>query len=217
MESSIGYNWMLAIDYSLNTTWAFSDCLTLMNQEKDHLYLIAVAEQPTFMPVSAMGTMIAPNIQLGVQAEQEAEHKTRALLGKYAENCRVAGVKNYHTVLGRGSHVGEVICKAVEKKKIDYLIVGRRGMSKIKRLFIGSTSKYCLEHASCSVIVMKMPPELEKEHLAAPPVTAVPSTTTPIDDKFTQQGEKIKPIAEEYAEVFPKVEYFHLEESTTAV
>jgi len=184
---------LLAVDHSLNTDFAFNECVRLMDKENDQLFLVGVAEQPTFMPVSALGTMMV------IKAEREVEIRTRELLSKYVAYCRSVGVKNHHTILGRGTHVGEVICKAVEKKNVDYLVVGRRGMSKIKRLFIGSTSKYCLEHATCSVIVVKMPPEMEKDHLAGVPVsTAIPATT--------HTGEKLEPILEE------KMEYFHLEE-----
>jgi len=35
------------------------------------------------------------------------------------------------------------------------LVIGRRGMGKIKRLLVGSTSRYCVEHANCNVMVIK--------------------------------------------------------------
>jgi hypothetical protein len=43
------------------------------------------------------------------------------------------------------SHVGEAICQAVDAKKIDVLIMARRGLGKVKRFFVGSTTKYCVE------------------------------------------------------------------------
>lgn len=48
-----------------------------------------------------------------------------------------------------------MIVQQAEVKKVDFLIIGRRGMSTLKRIFVGSTSKYCLEHANCSVLVVK--------------------------------------------------------------
>jgi hypothetical protein len=39
----------------------------------------------------------------------------------------------------------------------DVIILGRRGMSNLDRLFVGSTSSYCAENAPCNVIIMKTP------------------------------------------------------------
>lgn len=58
-------------------------------------------------------------------------------------------------LLGTSEHIGEMICQTIENKKIDFLVIGRRGMSKLSRIFVGSTSKYCVEHADCNVLVVK--------------------------------------------------------------
>ena len=57
-------------------------------------------------------------------------------------------------VMGNGP-VGEVVCGYVEGKKIDFLVMGRRGMGKVERLFMGSNSKHCVEEADCNVVVMQ--------------------------------------------------------------
>jgi hypothetical protein len=41
--------------------------------------------------------------------------------------------------------------------------MGRRGLSGVKRIFMGSTSRYCVEHADCSVLVIKEDVEIDKE------------------------------------------------------
>ncbi len=51
--------------------------------------------------------------------------------------------------------VGSMICHQIDEKKVDFLLIGRRGMSKIKRFFVGSNSRYLTEHANCNVIVIK--------------------------------------------------------------
>ena len=48
-----------------------------------------------------------------------------------------------------------MICKAVDQKNVDVLVLGRRGMGTLERIIVGSTSKYCLENASCNVFIAK--------------------------------------------------------------
>jgi nucleotide-binding universal stress UspA family protein len=40
-------------------------------------------------------------------------------------------------------------------KGADLLVVGARGVSGLKRFFLGSTSEYCAGHASCSVVIIR--------------------------------------------------------------
>ncbi len=59
--------------------------------------------------------------------------------------------------------------------------------SKMSRLLIGSTSKYCLEHASCNVLVMKSP--IAQAELHADKKTVIQE----------EENERARRIAEEEA------------------
>jgi len=124
------------------------------------LYLITVADYiPFYGP--AMTAMVI------TEAQRSADLRSESLLAEYVQRCRLAGIKNFKSLLGRGGHVGEVICRATEEKDVNMLYIGRRGMGKIKRLFIGSTSRYCVEHASCTVVCVKLPPNHQPTPLAS--------------------------------------------------
>jgi nucleotide-binding universal stress UspA family protein len=41
----------------------------------------------------------------------------------------------------------------VEDLKADVLVIGSRGMGAMKRVFVGSTSDYCVHHCHTTVIV----------------------------------------------------------------
>jgi Universal stress protein family len=65
------------------------------------------------------------------------------------------GVLHVHPILGKGAHVGKVVCAAIEVKQIDYVVCGRRGMNPISRLLSGSNSTFLLDKAQCNVVVVK--------------------------------------------------------------
>ena len=45
-------------------------------------------------------------------------------------------------------------------RKIDTIVVGTRDLGKVERFFLGSFSKYIVAHATCPVIVVKTPTEV---------------------------------------------------------
>lgn len=50
---------------------------------------------------------------------------------------------------------GRVICELAHTWNADLVVVGRRGHSGIKQLFLGSVSNYVLHHAPCSVLTVQ--------------------------------------------------------------
>ena len=67
-----------------------------------------------------------------------------------------AGVKAEFTQIpGDG---GSMICKLAETWNADLIMVGRRGHSGLKELFLGSVSNYVLHHAPCSVLTIQGSP-----------------------------------------------------------
>jgi len=142
---------MTAIDGSKTSDKALQYVVkNLMNKDKDDLFLVAVTDKISHKFPS--GPAYFANI---VEAQKYMEKETEKMLKKYGKMCHEWGVKNVFAVRGTAPHVGELICQATDKKAIDVLVIGRRGLSGVKRLFLGSTSRYCVEHANCSVLVVK--------------------------------------------------------------
>jgi nucleotide-binding universal stress UspA family protein len=52
-------------------------------------------------------------------------------------------------------HASEEIVKAIESEHIELVIVGARGIGRVKRMLLGSTSEYLLAHAPCSVLIAR--------------------------------------------------------------
>ncbi|KAK9673280.1 hypothetical protein RND81_12G157600 [Saponaria officinalis] len=51
----------------------------------------------------------------------------------------------------------DVICETVKVVAADLLVVGSHGYGLITRTILGSVSNHCVQHASCPVLVVKMP------------------------------------------------------------
>ncbi len=52
-------------------------------------------------------------------------------------------------------HVGDALLDLAESKKINLLFVGAAGKSALARFFLGSTSRYLLNHVACSVWIAR--------------------------------------------------------------
>ena len=63
---------------------------------------------------------------------------------------------------------GPVICSVAQTWGADLILMGRRGLSGLGELVLGSASNYVLHHAACSVLVM--------QGLIAAPAHAAPET-----------------------------------------
>ena len=48
-----------------------------------------------------------------------------------------------------------VIVDAAQADESDLIVMGHRGLNPLKRLFIGSVAKHVVDHAPCSVLVVK--------------------------------------------------------------
>ena len=98
---------------------------------------------------------------------EEETKRGKKLLREYGERARGVGVeRGVELALGGGTHVGEVVCRYVREHDVDLLVLGRRKeLGMVGRFFLGSSSKYCVEEAECTVIVIKnhFGPEVEHE------------------------------------------------------
>ncbi|XP_010498273.1 PREDICTED: uncharacterized protein LOC104775979 isoform X2 [Camelina sativa] len=94
-----------------------------------------------------------------IESVKKAQQETSAaLLSRALQICRAKQIRTETLVLE--GEAKEMICEAVEQMHVDLLIVGSRGLGKIKRAFIGSVSDYCAHHANCPILIVKPPKEL---------------------------------------------------------
>ena len=131
-----------------------------MDKHVDELHLLTVSETTAVPALDPLG--------LGMEEMREDEMKRgKELLREFGERARGVGVvRGIELAVGGGTHVGEVVCRYVKEHDVELLVLGRRGgMGVVGRFFLGSSSKYCVEEAECTVVVIKSPfgPEVEHE------------------------------------------------------
>ncbi|XP_009395576.2 universal stress protein A-like protein [Musa acuminata AAA Group] len=145
---------MVAIDESESSHYALEWVLSNLRSSLSSSPLVVFTVQPypeiSYLNAASFG---APPMELIQTVQQHQKELALSLLEKAKEICIQHGV-----VAETISEVGdpkEAICEAVEKLKIDLLIVGSHGKGAIQRVFLGSISNYCVHNAKCPVLVVK--------------------------------------------------------------
>ncbi len=136
-----------ALDLAFEIAAKFGSKLTLI-----HAY--SVASMTGFLP--------EPSAMIGVPVMSTSD------ISKLAESAREAGRKilddgrkrvkasdiEVHTLLEEGHPVQEII-RASEEGKFELIVMGARGLSRIRELLLGGVSDAIMHHAVCPVLIVK--------------------------------------------------------------
>ncbi|XP_074575573.1 universal stress protein A-like protein [Curcuma longa] len=115
------------------------------------------AQQPLQHFMHPVGPSIYATSSLFESVRKAQEENSRHLLERAAQLCSSkAQLVKTETVIAEGDPK-ETICHVAEQMDVDLLVVGSRGLSKIKRAILGSVSDYCAHHAKCPVLIVKPP------------------------------------------------------------
>ncbi|XP_018434855.1 universal stress protein PHOS34 isoform X2 [Raphanus sativus] len=125
--------------------------LTVVHVQSPSHHFAAFPAGPGGATVYASSSMI----ESVKKAQQEA---SAALLSRALQMCRGKQIRTETMVLEGDAK--DIICQAVEQMHVDLLVVGSRGLGKIRRAFIGSVSDYCAHHANCPILIVKPPKEI---------------------------------------------------------
>ena len=93
------------------------------------------------------------------KAVEENIQELKTYLNVFEKECAEKGI-TCHAVLHNGQP-GEAICEIAEERDVKLIILGCRGLNKIRRTFLGSVSDYVIHHCKRSVMVIP-PPKSEK-------------------------------------------------------
>ncbi|KAL5763538.1 hypothetical protein ACOSP7_019802 [Xanthoceras sorbifolium] len=155
---------MVAIDESEYSYYALMWVLDNLKESISKFPLIIFMAQPVtnyrYPHSASLGSVLmycpaspAPDF---VSSAQENHRKVAlAFLEKAKDICASRGVEA--EIVTEVGDPRTTICNAVQKLNINLLVLGNRGLGKIKRALIGSVSNYCVQNAKCPVLVVKKP------------------------------------------------------------
>ncbi|KAI3467076.1 hypothetical protein Pfo_023739 [Paulownia fortunei] len=145
---------MVAIDESDCSHYALQWTLDNLRDSLIHSDLLIFTAQPfsdyAYIHASSFG-VTSPEFLRSIQENQKK--MAIALLEKAKDICGANGI-TAQTVTEVGDPK-EVICNAVEKQKIDLLVLGSHSRGALKRAFLGSVSNYCVHNAKCQVLIVR--------------------------------------------------------------
>lgn len=140
-HSKSGNNWLVCIDGSEESYEGLSHALTLMNQAKDTIHLVAVHEK-------------------NVVSAEKSEADTLEEMAKCHEYIKAAidddteaPIKVQEHVLSM-SHPGEAIVAKAEEIGVNYIVMGTRGRGRVAQMVLGSVSNFVIQNAGRPVLVV---------------------------------------------------------------
>ncbi|KAG2315545.1 hypothetical protein Bca52824_018667 [Brassica carinata] len=131
---------------------AEGDLLTVVHVQSPFYHFAAFPAGPGGATAVYASTAMIESVK---KAQQET---AAALLSRALQMCRAKQIRAETLVLEGDAK--DMICQAVEQMHVDLLVVGSRGLGKIKRAFLGSVSDYCAHHAKCPILIVRPPKEI---------------------------------------------------------
>jgi nucleotide-binding universal stress UspA family protein len=155
---------LVPLDHSLMSQRVFEEALALAVAAEASLLLLHVLsgeeqDSPLPIPPGADKVYWAPGSEINLEVwkkqwEQYAAESLQ-LLQDYLTQAKAAGVTT--EIQQMPGSAGRTICDLATHWGADVIMLGNRGRTGLKELFLGSVSNYVLHHAPCSVLTVKFP------------------------------------------------------------
>jgi nucleotide-binding universal stress UspA family protein len=138
-----------ALEKAIQIARRFSSTITLI-----HTYTVSV--QPIILPEPT--TMSSPGIPVLTGAEisriaEAAREAGNRILKDGEERANAEKVPVERTLLE--GHAVQEIVRVAKEGNFDLIVIGARGISHIREMFLGSVTDGVIHHAACPVLVVK--------------------------------------------------------------
>jgi len=137
-----------ALSYALELAEKFGGKITLV-----HVYSSVVPLTPSVDTLSAPTLTPPASAAIAAKITEEAKQRGERVLDEAVHAVKARGV-SVDKVLREGDAVKEIVAVAQERK-IDLIVVGHRGLGKLKELFLGAVSEGVSHKAPCPVLIAK--------------------------------------------------------------
>ncbi len=141
---------MRALSMAIEIAKRFEARLTLV-----HVFSVAVTPmvmpEPTTVTPAGVPPLTPAEISKMTEASQEIGNKILKAGEEMAKNAQVTPVDKQ---LLEGNTVQEIV-KLAKEGDYDLIVVGSRGVGRLRELFVGSVSEGVLKHTPCAVLLVK--------------------------------------------------------------
>lgn len=159
---------MLCLDTSGHSERAFNFYADHLHKPTDFVALVHFIEAYSFssteeVPGGADSTTVF-NMNIDLKSDLEKAEDAGRTLGKlYMNRCKEMKLKHkFYLHLGT-KKPGEFLVSFAKDNHVDFVVTGSRGVSTLRRTFLGSVSDYIIHHLSVPVCVVP-PPRQVKSH-----------------------------------------------------
>ncbi|KAK6184493.1 hypothetical protein SNE40_001855 [Patella caerulea] len=149
---------VMGIDDSEFSEYAFDFYLSNVCRKDDYIILVMVPEYGTV--IASPGILTDPIVV--TELIKEEEHKMQTLIKKYSSKMKEAHLGG--KVKQMTGKVGESIVAAAKEEDAAMIVMGTRGMGKVRRTFIGSVSDYVIHHSHVPVLVCRHKDHHKHDH-----------------------------------------------------
>ena len=138
-----------ALEIAVQIAKKFEAKITLI-----HVYSVGI--RPVVMPEPTTLTPIGVPVMAPTDVSKVAEATRKAgaaILADGEEKVKAEGIE-VETLLKEGHSVQEIV-KTAKEGSFDLIVIGARGISKIREIILGSVSDGVVHNAPCPVLVVK--------------------------------------------------------------
>ena len=155
-EKSSGFppKWVLSpVDGSENASRALKAAIEICKTFGAKLFIVTVTTRGETLDIG----MDLPGHTSALQKfYDEMDRRAERLLEDSADLARREGLTNVETeAIPEFQSVTKQILELSQKKKVDLIVMGTRGLGGFKRLLLGSVSSAVVTHADCNVLVIR--------------------------------------------------------------
>jgi len=147
------------VDGSEHSKKALTHAVDLAKEFESEIILVHVYSGTVPLVTPVMDTLTQPPVPsptaatIAAKLKEDAQRMGERILTEAELTVKHQGIPS-KTVLREGDAVREIVAVA-ESEKIDLIVIGHRGMSKLKEILLGSVSEGVVHKASCAVLIVK--------------------------------------------------------------
>lgn len=149
-------NVILAVDSSEHSNRAVDFFVRELSRPGDVIHVLNIIE-PRLYAAPSEGANVVGRLEAEMRAREAAAKELGDRICALLKNAGFAS--NYVLKIGT-EKPGVYICEVANQKEAQLIVMGSRGLSKMRRTFLGSVSDFVLHHAHRPVCVVPPPKPL---------------------------------------------------------